>query len=67
MRAKITIVFETHGSGSADKHNDWPTELLDRICNLLDIPEEPEPGREDEYPLVTFDVVAVEKLTEEPE
>jgi hypothetical protein len=33
--------------------------------NLLDIPEEPEPRREEDYPLVIFDIVSVEKLAAE--
>ncbi len=66
MRIKMTIIFDSHGV-EACKHNDWNTELLEKVCTLLDIPEEPEEGKEDQYPLVTFDVLSVEKLQEEPE
>ena len=58
MRTKITIVFESHGLGTADQHNDWNNQLLERIANALGLPEEPEEGQE----LVTFDIVSIENL-----
>lgn len=33
MRAKITIIFQTHGMGTPDQHNDWNNELLDKIAD----------------------------------
>jgi hypothetical protein len=66
MRKKITIIFETHGLGTVEQHNDWNNELLEKIAKVLELPEEPEEGKEDMYPLVTFDVVAVEQLPEVP-
>jgi hypothetical protein len=67
MRTKITIVFETHGPGTVQQANEWSNELLDKIAEALELPEDPPEGQDDKYPLVTFDVVAVEKLQEESE
>lgn len=64
MRTKITIVFETHGLGTIQQHNEWNNDLLDKIAEALELPEDPPEGQDDKYPLVTFDVVAVEKLAE---
>jgi hypothetical protein len=64
MRTKITIVFETHGLGTVDQHNDWSNELRERIWTALEIPNQAD---DNQYPLVTFDIVSCEKLTEEPE
>ena len=64
MRTKITIIFETHGLGTVEQSNEWNHELLEKVAEVLELPDEPEEGEEDKYPLVTFDVVAVEKLPE---
>jgi hypothetical protein len=32
MRTKITIVFESHGVGTVDQHNDWSNNLLEKIA-----------------------------------
>ena len=67
MRTKITIVFETHGLGTVQQLNEWNDDLLEQVAKALELQEkEPEEGEADQYPLVTFDVVAVEKLPEEP-
>jgi hypothetical protein len=40
---------------------------LEWIADALELPDEqPEEGQEAKYPLVTFDIVSVEKLSEEP-
>lgn len=62
MRAKITIIFETHGQGTVEQDNDWLSELSDLLEEKSELKWQP-----NKYPLGTFDVVAVEKLTEEPE
>jgi hypothetical protein len=62
MRTKITIVFETHGLGTIQQVNEWNDELLGRVAEALELPD---PTDGDRYPLVTFEVVAVEKLAEE--
>jgi hypothetical protein len=62
MRTKITIVFETHGLGTVDQHNDWSNELRERIWKALEIPNQTD---DSQFPLVTFDIVSVEKLPEE--
>ena len=63
MRTKVTIVFETYGLGTADQHNDWGRDLLERISFALRLPESTE---DNQYPLVTFDIVSTEKLPKEP-
>jgi len=30
MRTKMTIVFDTHGYGTIEQHNEWNNELLDK-------------------------------------
>jgi hypothetical protein len=30
MRTRITIVFETHGLGTVEQHNDWNEDLLEK-------------------------------------
>jgi hypothetical protein len=63
MRTKITIIFESHGLGTATQDNDWRNELGDAVYKALELPDQA--YRRGQYPLVTFDVVAVEKLAEE--
>ena len=63
MRTKITIIFESHGLGPATQDNDWRNELGDAVYNALELPKEA--YRRGHYPLVTFDIVSVEKLAEE--
>jgi hypothetical protein len=65
MRTKITIVFETHGVGTVQQANEWSNELLDKIAEAMELPEDPPEGQEDKYPLLTFDIVSVEKLVAE--
>jgi len=48
---------------TADQHNDWGQDLLDRISFALRLPESTE---DNQYPLVTFDIVSTEKLPKEP-
>jgi hypothetical protein len=67
MRTKITIIFETHGLGTIQQLNEWNEELLEVVAKALELAEETEEGKEDQYPLVTFDIVSIEKLAEEPE
>jgi hypothetical protein len=65
MRTKITIVFETHGTDpSNDRINAWNHELLEKIADALKLTEG---DSKDGYTLVTFDIVSIEKLAEEPE
>jgi hypothetical protein len=63
MRTKITIIFESYGSGTLAQRREWNEKLLEEIAEALELPDATLDGR---YPLVTFDVVAVERLTEEP-
>jgi hypothetical protein len=67
MRTKITIIFETHGLGTIQRLNEWNEELLEVVAKALELAEETEEGKEDQYPLVTFDIVSIEKLAEEAE
>jgi hypothetical protein len=45
------ILFDTHGLGTVQQHNDWSNELLERIARALEVPDGPEEGQEDKYPL----------------
>jgi hypothetical protein len=63
MRTKITIVFETYGSGTVHQHDDWGRDLLERIAFALRLPE---PTGDNQYPLVTFDIISTENLEQEP-
>jgi|SRR6516164_9009565 len=47
MRTKITIIFESHGSGTVHQHDDWGRDLLERISFALRLPE---PTGDDQYP-----------------
>jgi hypothetical protein len=64
MRTKITIIFDTHNSGTVEQLNEWNNNLLERIANALEIPDATDDYT---YPLVTFDIVSIEKLAEEAE
>jgi hypothetical protein len=44
--------------------NEWNNDLLEKIATTLDIPDATDDYT---YPLVTFDIVSIEKLAEEPE
>ena len=63
MRTKTTIVFESNGFGTVHQHNDWGRDLLERIAFALRLPE---PTGDNQYPLVTFDIISTENLAEEP-
>ena len=63
MRTKITIVFDTHGSGTVEQLNEWNNNLLERIAFALRLPE---PTDDNQYPLITFDIISTENLEEEP-
>jgi hypothetical protein len=65
MRTRITIVFETHGTdASGDRVNTWNRDLSEKIADVLQLTESDGEGG---YTLITFDIVSVERLAEEPE
>jgi hypothetical protein len=64
MRTKITIIFETHGTDPTNERiSAWNRELLEKIGDALQLTEGDSP---EGYTLVTFDIVSIEKLAEEP-
>lgn len=68
MRTKITIIFESHGLGTATQDNDWEDELLNQVGQRLKSVEgffENITPTRTRWSLVTFEIVSVERLAEE--